>query len=79
MVEREFVRVREDYRFGDILVLRDASGRRTHAATWLLAGYLYTKDGMGSLMPWRVASLDDLLNGFPTTATMEFWRRRPAS
>lgn len=79
MVEREFVRVREDYRFGDILVLRDGSGRRTHAATWLLAGYLYTKDGMGSLLPWRVASLDDLLNGFPTTATMEFWRRRPAS
>jgi hypothetical protein len=79
MVEREFVRVSEDYRFGDILVLRDSHGRRTHAATWLLAGYLYTKDGMGSLMPWRVASLDDLLIGFPTTATMEFWRRRPAS
>ena len=78
MVEREFVRVREDYRFGDILVLRDEAGRRIHAATWLLAGYLFTKDGTGALQPWRVVSLDDLLIGFPATTSMEFWRRRPA-
>ncbi len=76
MVEREFVRVREDLRVGDVLVLRDAAGRRVHAATWLLGGYLYTKDGLGSLWPWRIVSLDDLLIGFPTTANMEFWRRR---
>lgn len=76
MVEREFVRVRDDLRVGDVLVLRDASGRRVHAATWLLGGYLFSKDGLGSLWPWRVVSLDDLLIGFPTTANMEFWRRR---
>lgn len=76
MVEREFVRVRDDLRVGDVLVLRDASGRRVHAATWLLGGFLYTKDGLGSLWPWRIVSLDDLLIGFPTTANMESWRRR---
>jgi hypothetical protein len=73
----DFDRVTGPTRFGDVLVLTDARGFRVHAATVLVGGYLFTKNGLGHLQAWRVVSTAKVLADFPMTMHQDYWRARP--
>lgn len=73
-----FERVQGPHRFGDVLVLRDQNQRPIHAASVLVAGYVFTKNGQGHLQAWRIVPTTDVAADFPDTAVVEYWRARPA-
>jgi hypothetical protein len=74
VLSESFARVSGPPYFGDVLVLRDAQGGAIHAATVLVAGYVFTKNGSGHLQAWRVVPTTEVQADFPMTATTEYWR-----
>lgn len=74
----EFERVTGPARFGDVLLLRNARSRPIHAATVLVGGYVFTKNGFGHLQAWRIVPTTDVTADFPQTAIVEYWRPRAA-
>lgn len=75
-LRRDFSPVASGPRMGDVLILRDAEGHAVHAATWLLGGYLFEKNGHGRLQAWRVVPLSHVMAEFPRAGAAELWRLR---
>lgn len=73
-----FERVSGPHYFGDIMVLRDQNQRAVHAASVLVAGYVFTKNGFGHLQAWRIVPTVDVTADFPDTSAVEYWRVRAA-
>ena len=62
------------------MVLRDQHERAIHAASVLVAGYVFTKNGSGHLQAWRIVPTVDVTADFPDTVVLEYWRvRGPAA
>lgn len=75
-LRRDFVRVTAPPQFGDILLVRDPAGIPVHAATWLLGGYLFEKNGYGRLQAWRIVPQTQALANHPDASATEVWRLR---
>jgi len=73
---RDFARIPAATQLGDVVVLRDATGDVIHAATRLLGGYTFTKNGHGRFQAWRVVPMTDLTTDYWQVASVESWRRR---
>jgi hypothetical protein len=76
LLRRDFSPVTSAAQFGDVLVLRDHERGAVHAATWLLGGYLFEKNGTGRLQAWRIVPLAEVTAEFPEADAMELWRLR---
>lgn len=74
-LRRDFVRVTTP-QFGDVLLVRGPGGEPVHAATWLLGGYLFEKNGYGRLQAWRVVPMTQALANHPSASATEVWRLR---
>ena len=75
-LRQNFTLVTSSAQFGDVLVLRDHAQGVMHAATWLLGGYLFEKNGVGRLQAWRIVPLAEVTADFPEADSMEIWRLR---
>ena len=75
----DFDRVTGPTRFGDIMVLRASRNRPIHAATVLVAGYVFTKNGFGHLQAWRIVPTTQVTADFPATTSIDYWRVRSAA
>ncbi len=73
---QDFTRIPAATQVGDVVVLRDAHRNIIHAATRLLGGYMFTKNGHGRFQAWRIVPMTDLTADYWQVATIETWRRR---
>ncbi len=76
ILARDFARIPAATQVGDVVVLRDATGDIIHAATRLLGGYMFTKNGHGRFQAWRIIPMTDLTADYWQVTTIETWRRR---
>lgn len=75
----DFDRVTGPTRFGDVMVFRTSRNRPIHAATVLVAGYVFTKNGFGHIQAWRIVPTTQVTADFPATTSIDYWRVRPAA
>jgi hypothetical protein len=65
--------------FGDLLILRDADDEGVHAAVYVAADILFTKNGQHPLVPWVFMAREDLLRAYGRAdPARTLWVRRKA-
>lgn len=63
--------------FGDLLILRTAADEAIHAAVYIAADILFTKNGQHPLVPWIFMAREDLLRIYDHAApARSLWVRR---
>ncbi len=56
--------------FGDVIVLADAHDKPVHMCVYLADDVVYTKNGMGTLHPWVLMKIPDLMNDYVAEAAV---------
>jgi len=72
-------RVEGSPQYGDIVLLHDATGRPIHAAVYLAADFVYTKNGGHATKPWAIMKMADMKAAYPLQAPLQksFYRWNP--
>lgn len=64
LLERDYFRISEPTKMGDIILLVDETGQAVHAANYLADNIVYTKNGTNFTQPWILNSMDDMLETY---------------
>ncbi|KAF0175701.1 MAG: hypothetical protein FD161_3241 [Limisphaerales bacterium] len=75
---KDYVQVPGDLLLGDVLLWSKADGTPVHAASYLAADLVLTKNGAYHTQPWMLSRLDDLLVRYPSSSALSFaaYRRK---
>jgi hypothetical protein len=61
-VIRHYARVRENFRLGDLILLRDARGQVVHSCNYVADNLVFTKNGGEAATPWTLMALEELVD-----------------
>jgi hypothetical protein len=81
-MEKHYDRVEDEYRFGDVLLLRRGDGKGAlRAVVYIADGIVFTKSGRQMSRPWVLTKLDRVAASVKRQPEIEpiveAWRRRP--
>jgi hypothetical protein len=66
VIQSQYYPIQDDATYGDIIWLVDAKGRAIHAAVFLAADVVFTKNGAHFSQPWILMRFQDMLAFFPS-------------
>ena len=77
-LERDYFAVEEPSRLGDVILLSRPNGTLVHAAVFIAADVVWTKNGATHTQPWLLARMEDLAASYPsdTPLAMRAYRRK---
>lgn len=77
-LERDFFGIEEPSRLGDMILLSRSDGTLVHAAVFVAADVVWTKNGACHTQPWIFARMDDLAACYPSDPplVMRVYRRK---
>lgn len=77
-LERDFFGVEEPSRLGDVILLSRSDGTLVHAAVFIAADVVWTKNGASHTQPWIFARMEDLAASYPSDSplVMRAYRRK---
>lgn len=61
-VIRDYVRVREGFRLGDLILLRDKRAQVVHSCNYVADNLVFTKNGGEAATPWTLMTLEDVID-----------------
>ena len=61
-----FIQNNKSPKFGDIGIIRNQEGSIIHAFVWINDNWVFTKNGHGSLQPYRFQKYNDMLSYYKT-------------
>lgn len=64
LLERDYFRISEPTKLGDVILLIDGNGEAVHAANYLADDIVYTKNGTNFTQPWILNSMNDMLETY---------------
>lgn len=79
VLERDYYKISEPTRLGDLILLTDASGEAIHAANYIADDIVFTKNGMNFTQPWILSHLQDMIDTYrlrAETLQVVYFRRR---
>ena len=59
-LDREFVEIPQPELLGDVVVFLDGDNQPTHTAVHVAGGVMFTKNGIGSEVPWNLVELGEV-------------------
>ncbi len=62
---------KDELAFGDVIVLADANNKPVHTCVYLADDVVFTKNGIGSLHPWVLMKISDLMNDYVARAAVQ--------
>jgi hypothetical protein len=76
-----YVRIEGSPAFGDIILFLDRDGNAQHACVYIVADYVFTKNGVNAGVPWVIMKLADVLLTYQAQSPKEvvFIRRKQES
>lgn len=77
-LERDFFAVEQPSLLGDVILLSRPDGTLVHAAVFIAADVVWTKNGACHTQPWMFARMEDLAAAYPsdTPLVMRAYRRK---
>lgn len=77
-LERDFFGIEEPSRLGDVILLSRSDGTLVHAAVFIAADVVWTKNGACHTQPWILSRMEDLAASYPsdTPLVMRAYRRK---
>jgi hypothetical protein len=79
ILQSEYVQIKNDPSFGDVIALSSAKGEIFHTCVYIADNFVFTKNGADPEQPWVLMKLSDMLMlYYPTDRTghLSFLRRR---
>ena len=65
-LKRNYFVVEDDFQLGDIVAMLDQDGDLFHVASYLADGLVFSKNGMSTLAPWAILSIEALKGYYRT-------------
>ena len=74
----QYVRIEGSPLLGDVVLFLDRNGNSQHACVYIVADYVFTKNGVNARVPWVIMKLDDVLLTYQAQSPKEvvFVRRK---
>lgn len=79
VLERDYYKISEPTKLGDIVLIVDDRGQAIHAANYIADDIVFTKNGMNFTQPWILGTLSDLLETYKIKSTkidVAYFRRK---
>jgi len=69
-LKSDYYQPQDELAFGDVIVLADAHDKPVHMCVYLADDVVYTKNGIGTLQPWVLMKLPDLMKDYVAKAAV---------
>jgi hypothetical protein len=75
-LQAHYTRIHEAPAYGDLILLRDATGKALHMCVYLADDVVFTKNGKDYMQPWVLMKIPDMLTYYnaPVPAQMTLYR-----
>jgi hypothetical protein len=78
VLERDYYKISEPTKLGDVILVADETGEAIHAANYIADDIVFTKNGVNFTQPWLLVTLHDMVQTYKinSTAKVAYFRRR---